>query len=139
MRRARAIERDAFTRAHATSLIWIGWIAIGAAVVGAVVFGVASGFSSMGNVFVAIGLPGEISTPLAVVLILGAGLALGLGLGTPLIVAGEIVLIGLDQRRLLARHGRVLRRLRRDLAPRSLPRPITDRGPGPLLNRLTPR
>ena len=78
---------------------------IGATVLGAVVFGVASGFSAVGNAFVAIGLPGDISTPLAAVLILGAGIALGTGLGTPLSVAGEIVLIALDQRRLLAQQG----------------------------------
>ena len=139
MRDARATDRRSFTRAHATSLIWIGWTVIGATVVGAVVFGIASGFSSMGNAFVAIGIPGEMSTPLAAVLILGAGIAVGIGLGTPLIVAGEIVLIGLDQRRLLAQHGRTLRKLRRDLAPRSQARPVTDPGRERLLNRLTPR
>ena len=39
MRRGRATDRGAFTRAHATSLIWIGWTVIGATVVGAVEVG----------------------------------------------------------------------------------------------------
>jgi hypothetical protein len=139
MRHGRATDRRSFTRAHATSLIWIGWTAIAGTVVGTVVFGIASGFSAIGNAFTAIGIQGEISTLLAAFLILGAGIAVGIGVGTPLIVAGEIVLIGLDQRRLLAKQGRTLRKLRRDLAPRSQPRPVTDRGPERLLNRLTPR
>jgi hypothetical protein len=121
-------------------LIWMGWTVVGATVLGTIVFGVASGFSAMDRTFVAVGIPAGISTPLAAGLMIGGGTALGLGLGTPLVVAGQVLLIGLAQRRLLAEQGRTLRRLRRDLAAARTPsQPVRDRAVGALLNRLTPR
>ena len=131
--------RDGFTRGHAIGLIWIGWTLTGVTVLGATVFGVAAGVRAMGQAFVVVGVPDGLSGPLAVALIFTAGCLLGLGLGTPFIVPGELMLIALDQRRLLSEQTRTLRKIGRRLAPRPEPRAGADHGPARLLNRLTPR
>jgi hypothetical protein len=136
---ARAADRDGFTRVHAIGLIWIGWTMAGATVLGAIVFSVASGVRAIGQAFVVVGVPDGVSGPLAVALILVAGTVLGLWLGTPFIVAGELILVALDQRRLLAEQGRTLRRIRRGLAPLPGARPVTDRQAARLVDRLAPR
>jgi hypothetical protein len=136
---ARVAGRDGFTRAHAIGLIWIGWALVGATVLGAIVFSFASGVRSIGQAFVVVGIPDGISGPLAAALILTAGSVLGLGLGTPFIAAGELILVALDQRRLLAEQARTLRRIRRGLAPPPQARPVADHEPTRLLNRLSPR
>jgi hypothetical protein len=136
---ARVAGRDGFTRAHAIGLIWIGWTLVGATVLGAIVFSLASGVRSIGQTFVVVGIPDGISGLLAAALILTAGSVLGLGLGTPFIVAGQLILIALDQRRLLAEQARTLRRIRRGLAPLPQPRPAAAHEPARLLNRLSPR
>jgi hypothetical protein len=136
MSRARSTDRDGFTRVHAIALIWIGWTIVGATMLGAAVLGVAAGAPALRRAFVAVGTPDEIAGLLAVPLIFAVGAILGLGIGTPFIVAGELIVVGLDQRRLLAQQGRMLHQLRRRLAP---PRSEADRGAISLVNRLSPR
>ena len=112
---------------------------VGATVLAAIVFSLASGVRAIGQAFVVVGIPDGISGLLAAALILTAGSILSLGLGTPFIVAGELILVALDQRRLLADQARTLRRIRRGLAPPPQARPVADHEPARLLNRLSPR
>jgi hypothetical protein len=62
---------------------------------------------------VSIGIPEAISGLLAAACVLSAGAVPGLAVGAPLIVAGEMILAALDQRRVLAEQSRTLRRVRR--------------------------
>jgi len=135
----RVADGDGFTRAHAVGLIWIGWTLVVATVLGAIVFSFASGVRSIGQAFVIVGIPDAISGPLAAALILSGGCVLGLGLGAPFIAAGELIRVALDQRRLLAKQVRTLRRLRRCFPSLPQSRPTANREPVGLLNRLSPR
>ena len=128
-----------FKRAHAIGLLSIGWSLTGTIVLGAIVFSVVSGVRAIGQAFAVVGIPDGISGPLATILILSAGIVLGLALGAPFIVAGELLLVALAQRRLLAEQSRTFRRVRRAVTPPRERRPVADREPARLLNRLSPR
>jgi hypothetical protein len=136
---ARVAGRDGVKRAHAIGLIWIGWTLGGATLLGAIVFSLAAGIRAIAQAFAVAGVPEGISGPLAAVLILSAGSVLGLGLGAPFIAAGELILVALDQRRLVAEQVRTLRRIRRGLASPPEPRAVAEHGSARLLNRLSPR
>jgi hypothetical protein len=126
-------------RTHAVCLVWIGWTIAATAGIGALVFGFATGLRALELAFVMAGIPDRSAVVLAGMLIFAGAAVLGTAVGTPFIVAGELVLIALDQRRILLRHARALRRMRADQAV-----PVDSiRAPGiepsPALRRLIAR
>ena len=126
-------------RTHAVCLIWMGWTIAGLAGLGALVVTVATVFRPLAAVFVVAGVPDRTAGVFAAVLVLAGAVVLGMALGTPFIIAGELVRIALDQRRVLLDQARTLRRLRAKLAPATTSRGSADVRPAPLLNLLTPR
>lgn len=110
--------RYRFTRTYALGLEVLGGLALIAGVAGAVLMFVAGLAAIAGT---------RTFTPpqwiLVQVMALAIPIGLGLAVGTPLIVAGQLILIFLDQRGLAARHLRVARRIARKLRPPAETRP----------------
>jgi amino acid transporter len=137
MRRQSA--RDGLRRRYALGLIYVGLTVTAVTLAGAVAFSIVSGTRTIADAFVLIGVPQALAAPVAATLLLSGGAILALGLGAPFIVAGDLMLVAVAQRRLLADHARTLRAIRRGLGRRAGPLPRPDREPARLINRLSPR
>jgi hypothetical protein len=131
--------RHALRRRYALGLIYVGLTVTAVTLAGLVAFSVVSGTRTIADAFVLIGVPSFLAAPVAATLLLTAGVVLALGLGAPFIMAGDLMLVAVAQRRLLADHARTLRAVRRGLGRRAGPLPRADREPARLINRLSPR
>jgi hypothetical protein len=136
---ARRPRRDRFRRGHAAALTWIGWGLTASVALGAILFGALSGVRSIAEALILIGVPGAAAGAVAVAVVLTTGFLVALAVGTPFIVAGELILVALAQRRVASRQARTLRTIRRELGGRARPRPVLDPEPARLVNRLAPR
>jgi hypothetical protein len=113
------MTRYAFTRAHARGLVWLGWTVFATCLLIGAMLMVAGTRMSLTTYFVGKGYADAAAGLLAVgVLVIVSALA-GIVLATPFIVAGQLILIVLDQRAIAARHLRIAKRIHRAIRPRS--------------------
>jgi hypothetical protein len=113
------MKRYAFARAHARGLIWLGWTVFATCLLVGAMFAVAGTRINLTTYFAGKGYADAAAGFLAVGVIVIVSVLGGTVLATPFIVAGQLILIALDQRAIAARHLRIAKRIHRAVRPRS--------------------
>ncbi len=113
------MKRYAFTRAHARGLVWMGWTVFATCLVVGAMLTVAGTRISLATYFAGKGYAESAAALLAVGVIVIVSALAGVVLATPFIVAGQLILIFLDQRAIAAKHLRIAKRIHRAVRPRT--------------------
>jgi hypothetical protein len=113
------MRRYAFTRAHARGLIVAGWTMFAACVLVGAIFVLSGAMSGLTTYLTGKGYAGSAASVLAVGCVVAVSLVSGLVVATPFVVAGELILVVMDQRAIAAKHLRIAKRIHRAVRPRS--------------------
>jgi hypothetical protein len=111
------MSRQTYRRAQARALVWAGGLLFAICIVAGALVALTGGTTGLATFLAGRGLGPAAANALAWSAVLAVSAVGGLVLATPLIVAGEVLLILLDQRMIAARHLRVARRIARTLRP----------------------